>query len=162
MRWVFQWLWLQTVFKHQCDDRCGYNSFIRVPISGIDSLEMNYPPVKKNQRVWNGKWYTTVACRGNLYYKLLWCTEAEPQIALSPLCLHLYMRSGYLVCVWHTFYAALLGGVSSFSVRKRLEFYLDGQLCACLHAAQHGQTDRWSNRHMGFSQSRSSAWVQFK
>lgn len=54
---------------------------------------MNYPMVKKNQRVWNGKWYSTVAYRGNLYYKLPWCTEAEPQIALSfSLCMSLYAQ----------------------------------------------------------------------
>lgn len=57
---------------------------------------------KKNQRVWNGKWYTTVAYRGNLYYKLPQCTVAEPQTALSfqwvCLCMQVVLLT-YSVCV---------------------------------------------------------------
>lgn len=57
---------------------------------------------EKNQRVWNGKWYTTVAYRGNLYYKLPRCTVAEPQIALSLcvwVCVCLCIHSVYM-CVF--------------------------------------------------------------
>lgn len=61
---------------------------------------------EKNQRVWNGKWYTTVAYRGNLYYKLPRCTVAEPQIALSfSVCRSLYAVYVYVcVCLYYVCY----------------------------------------------------------
>lgn len=68
---------------------------------------------EKNQRVWNGKWYTTVAYRGNLYYKLPQCTVAEPQIALSfSACMSLYTWACMCVCAtWRVFFVFVSGSV---------------------------------------------------
>lgn len=159
-RWVFQWICLQTVFKHLCDGRSDYDSFIRSRSLLLTSRRWIIR-WWKNQRVWNGKWYTTVAYRGNLYYKLPQCTVAEPQIALSfSVCMSLY--AGCLcvvVCVFYAEYCLCFLGLFSVSFliwRKRICMISVGQLCACMHASQTTHT------HANFTWSHPSAWAQFK
>lgn len=97
---------------------------------------MNYPMVKKNQRVWNGKWYSTVAYRGNLYYKLPWCTEAEPQIALSfSLCMSLYAQCILRRCARKSLVCVFWVCLVSFFWYQVNDSHVS-QFCASMHAAQ--------------------------
>lgn len=150
------------MFKHLCDGRSDYDSFIRSQSLLLTSRRWIIR-WWKNQRVWNGKWYTTVAYRGNLYYKLPRCTVAEPQIALSfSVCMSLYAGCLCLcvcfmlniVCVFQAFL------VSPFWYEEKgfICMISVGQLCACMYASQTTHT----HTHRNFTRSRPSAWAQFK
>lgn len=117
---------------------------------------------EKNQRVWNGKWYTTVAYRGNLYYKLPRCTVAEPQLALSfsvCLCIQGVDVCVFVVCVFHSESCLCFLGLFnvSFLIRKGFACYLlVNFVLACKLLSTH------TDRHTHFTRSCPSAWVQFK
>lgn len=87
-----RWRYSEFDSKQCLNNGFDYDSFIRSKSLLLTSRRWIICSWrKKNQRVWNGKWYTIVAYRGNLFYKLPWCTVAELQIALSfPVCTSLY------------------------------------------------------------------------
>ena len=99
--------------RKQCLNTAVMTTLTMTPSLGPDRCywpagdELSTVGKKKNQRVWNGKWYTTVAYRGNLYYKLPRCTVAEPQdssvfflwVCLCMHCVCVGVCVGVCVCV---------------------------------------------------------------
>ncbi len=99
---------------------------------------------EKNQRVWNGKWYTTVAYRGNLYYKLPRCTVAEPQIALSfSVCMSLYAQWVYVRYMQSVVCVSWLCLVFLFSYEKKdlhVICFVVSFVLACMLLSTHTHT----------------------
>lgn len=87
-----------------------------------------------------------MAYRGNLYYKLPWCTEAEPQIALSfSLCMSLYAQCILRRCARKSLVCVFWVCLVSFFWYQVNDSHVS-QFCTSMHAAQDIHTHTHTRR----------------